>query len=177
MPLRGAVPILHRTRANSERVQLGRATIWLLEDGTHTDTRVGCLLMALPAGAAGPPMHWHRFHDECFLVTRGVVTFVTLASNSDGDGGGGGGSGDGEVEIEVAAGEMVAVPPRAPHTFRNKSADVDAEVFMTATPGFYIDYFRAMGKIASTGQQLTPEITKHVMELFGTFPPDVASEP
>jgi uncharacterized cupin superfamily protein len=26
-------------------------------------------------------VHWHRFHDECFFVTKGKVTFVTPDAN------------------------------------------------------------------------------------------------
>lgn len=55
MPLRGPVPVLHQTRENSEKVQVGPTTIYIFEDGTHTDNRVGCMLLELPAGASGPP--------------------------------------------------------------------------------------------------------------------------
>lgn len=96
MPLRGPVPVNHCTRANSERVVVGPTTIYIYEDGSRTDSRIGCMVLELPAGASGPPMHWHRFHDECFFVTKGSVTFVT----PDGD-------------IVCGTGEMVTVPPRA----------------------------------------------------------------
>ncbi|KAI0175088.1 RmlC-like cupin domain-containing protein [Pestalotiopsis sp. NC0098] len=160
MPLRGPVPVLHQTRENSEKVQVGPTTIYIFEDGTHTDNRVGCMLLELPAGASGPPMHWHRFHDECFFVTKGKVTFVTPDAN-----------------VVVGVGELMTVPPRAIHTFKNASDTEPAEFFMTATPGYYMDYFRTMSKVTTSGQKLTPEQTQHIMELFGTFPPDVESEP
>ncbi|CAJ2505251.1 Uu.00g126450.m01.CDS01 [Anthostomella pinea] len=157
---RGPVSVKHCTRANSEKVQVGPCTIYIYEDGANTDNRVGCMLLELPAGASGPPMHWHRFHDECFFVTKGAVAFVTP-----------------EGEVRCGAGEMVTVPPRAVHTFRNASETESAELFMTATPGYYMDYFRTMSKMGSSGQKLTPEQNLHIMELFGTFPPDVESEP
>lgn len=96
MPLRGPVLVNHCTRANSERVVVGPTTIYIYEDGSRTDSRIGCMILELPAGASGPPMHWHRFHDECFFVTKGSVTFVT----PDGD-------------VVCGTGEMVTVPPRA----------------------------------------------------------------
>lgn len=37
--------------------------------------------------------------------------------------------------------------------------------------------FRTMSKVTTSGQKLTIEQTQHIMELFGTFPPDVESEP
>ncbi|KAH6647556.1 RmlC-like cupin domain-containing protein [Truncatella angustata] len=160
MPLRGPVPVHHQTRENSEKVQVGPTTIYIFEDGTHTDNRIGCMLLELPAGASGPPMHWHRFHDECFFVTKGRVTFVTP-----------------DKDVTVGAGELMTVPPRAIHTFKNASETEPAEFFMTATPGYYMDYFRMMDKVTHSGEKLTKEQTQHIMELFGTFPPDTESEP
>ncbi|ORY61282.1 RmlC-like cupin domain-containing protein [Pseudomassariella vexata] len=160
MPLRGPVSVNHCTRANSEKLQVGPITIYIFEDGSRTDNRIGCILLELPAGASGPPMHWHRFHDECFFVAKGVVTFVTPEGN-----------------VDCGVGEMMTVPPRAIHTFQNASQEEEAEFFMTATPGYYMDYFRMMSKVTSEGKRLTPEQTNHIMELFGTFPPDVDSEP
>ncbi|KAK8038009.1 hypothetical protein PG994_014776 [Apiospora phragmitis] len=166
MPLRGPVPVNHCTRANAERVVVGPTTIYIYEDGSRTDSRIGCLVLELPAGASGPPMHWHRFHDECFFVTKGSVTFVT----PDGD-------------VVCGTGEMVTVPPRAVHTFKNASDTEDAEFFMTATPGricllskISTQDFRTMSKVTTAGKKLTLDQTQHIMELFGTFPPDVESE-
>lgn len=55
MPLRGPVSIIHSTRANAEKVKVGPTTIYIYEDGSNTDSRIGCMLLELPAGAAGPP--------------------------------------------------------------------------------------------------------------------------
>ncbi len=40
-----------------------------------------------------------------------------------------------EGNIDAAEGELMVVPPRAIHTFKNPSDTEDAEFFMTATPG------------------------------------------
>lgn len=37
--------------------------------------------------------------------------------------------------------------------------------------------FRMLGKAAEAGKQLTSGDVEHLMALFGTFPPNVASEP
>lgn len=134
MPLRGPVHVNHCTRANSERVAVGPTTIYIYEDGSRTDSRIGCMVLELPAGASGPPMHWHRFHDECFFITKGSVTFVT----PDGD-------------VVCGTGEMVTVPPRAVHTFKNASDAEDAEFFMTATPGTSGDDYHAGSILKSIG--------------------------
>ena len=46
-------------------------TVRVYEDGSLTENRVSAITVELPAGGSGPPMHWHRFHDEVFLVTKG----------------------------------------------------------------------------------------------------------
>ncbi|KAB5566461.1 RmlC-like cupin domain-containing protein [Coniochaeta sp. 2T2.1] len=160
MPHRGPVPVKLYKKETAEVIQLGPMKCWVFEDGENTDNRVGCVTIALPPGASGPPMHWHRFHDECFLVTKGTVRFVT----PDGD-------------LDAAEGELMVVPPRAIHTFKNASDTEEAEFFMTATPGYYIDYFRMLAKAGQEGKQLTPNDTEHLMALFGTFPPGAESEP
>ncbi len=103
--------------STAETLQIGPLTIRVLEDGTRTENRVSAVLLSVPAGKSGPPMHWHRFHDELFLVTKGRLTFVTP---------------DGEVTAGV--GDLMTVPPKAVHTFRN-GGEEDCECYMTATPG------------------------------------------
>ncbi|TQN63969.1 hypothetical protein CSHISOI_11452 [Colletotrichum shisoi] len=152
MPLRGPVPVKLCKKEDSEVVRVGPMTVYIFEDGSNTDNRIGCMTLELPPAASGPPMHWHRFHDECFLVTK-----------------------DGDVDAEE--GQLMVVPPRAIHTFSNPSETEPAEFFMTSTPGYYMDYFRTMGKTVAEGKKLSREETQHLMALFGTFPPDVESEP
>ncbi|KAK0739146.1 hypothetical protein B0T21DRAFT_362049 [Apiosordaria backusii] len=100
------------------------------------------------------------FHDELFFVIRGKIVFVTP-----------------EGEVEAKVGDLMTVPPGAVHTFRNGSDGEEAECYMTATPGYYVDYFRMLAKATGEGRKLGKEETGHLMALFGTFPPDVESEP
>ncbi|KAH7367582.1 RmlC-like cupin domain-containing protein [Plectosphaerella cucumerina] len=160
MPLRGPVPVHNYSKATAEVVPIGPMTGYVFEDGTNTDNRIGCATLEIPPGVSGPPMHWHRFHDECFLITKGTVRFTTPEGSRD-----------------LAAGELMVVPPRAVHTFSNASETEPAEFFMTSTPGYYIDYFRMLGQVAKDKKKLTPAETGHLMALFGTFPPEVDSEP
>jgi hypothetical protein len=71
MPLRGPVPAKLYRKEEAEVLKLGPMTCYIFEDGSLTDNRVGCITLVLPPGVSGPPMHWHRFHDECFFVTKG----------------------------------------------------------------------------------------------------------
>ncbi|KAK4111367.1 RmlC-like cupin [Canariomyces notabilis] len=160
MPIRGPVPVKLYKRDAAETLRVGPLTIRVYEDGSLTENRVSAVLVEVPAGKSGPPMHWHRFHDELFLVTKGTMTFVTP---------------DGEVT--ASEGDLMTVPPGAIHTFKNASETEDAACYMTATPGHYVDYFRMLAKASEGGKQLAPGEVRHLMALFGTFPPDVESEP
>ncbi|KAK4128489.1 hypothetical protein N657DRAFT_686018 [Parathielavia appendiculata] len=94
------------------------------------------------------------------VLLRGSMTFVTP-----------------EGETTALAGDLMTVPPGAVHTFKNASETEDCEVYMTATPGHYVDYFRMLAKVTDAGKQLTSADVQHLMALFGTFPPNVESEP
>jgi quercetin dioxygenase-like cupin family protein len=78
MPIRGPVPVNLAKRDTAEVLRVGPLTIRVLEDGSRTENRVGGVLLEVPAGKSGPPMHWHRFHDELFLVTKGKPTSLLL---------------------------------------------------------------------------------------------------
>ncbi|KAK2771619.1 cupin 2 conserved barrel domain protein [Colletotrichum kahawae] len=177
MPLRGPVPVRLCTKENSEKLVLGPMTIYMFEDGTNTDNRVGCMTLGLPPATSGPPMHWHRFHDECFFVTKGGLSFEISKECTLMAGPGTVRFKTPEGDLDAKEGDLMVVPPRAIHTFANPSETEPAEFFMTSTPGYYMDYFRMMGKSVEEGKKLTREDTAHLMALFGTFPPGVESEP
>lgn len=73
MPLRGTVPVRLHRKEDAEILQIGRMTCFLLEDGSHTDNRIAAVILMLPPGVEGPPMHWSRMHDECFFVVKGTL--------------------------------------------------------------------------------------------------------
>jgi hypothetical protein len=45
------------------------------------------------------------------------------------------------------------------------------------TDRFVLIDFRMLGTVVAEGKKLTPAETQHLMAMFGTFPPDVESEP
>lgn len=149
MPIRGPVPAKLYKKEAAETLRVGPMTIRVYEDGSLTENRVSAVLLTVPAGKSGPPMHWHRFHDELFFVTKGTplgadrvdrprlvvvlsrawltrttgsLTFVTPNG-----------------EVTASEGDLMSVPPGAIHTFKNASETEDCECYMTATPGHYVD--------------------------------------
>ncbi|HUC12966.1 MAG TPA: hypothetical protein VMS00_00805, partial [Acidimicrobiales bacterium] len=45
----------------------------IIEDGSHTQHRLGLIEVVVPPGPASPPQHVHREHDEIFIVTQGKL--------------------------------------------------------------------------------------------------------
>lgn len=96
----------------------------------------------------------------------------------------------------VSPGDLMVVPPRAIHTFENASKTEEAELYMTATPGHYIDCescpkgmvayvgkakiitdFRMLAQGTENDETLDEADQMYLMAQFGTFPPDIPSEP
>lgn len=81
MPLRGSTAVKLHRREDAEILQIGAVTCFLLEDGSRTENRISAVILMIPPGAKGPPMHWARMHDECFFVTKGSYRKIHLDSS------------------------------------------------------------------------------------------------
>ncbi|HVC21864.1 MAG TPA: cupin domain-containing protein [Candidatus Dormibacteraeota bacterium] len=123
----------------------------ILEDGSHTQHRLGLIEASVPPGPAGPPQHVHREHDEIFIVTEGKLKF---ASGSD--------------SVDVEAGSCVTVPLGTPHTFANPFTE-PAKFICTLTPDVYVDYFRDLSRLPVDEQgHLNPADVGQAMAKYGT---------
>src|SRR5271156_3504532 len=88
--------------SSSETFKAGPIQIRVLEDGSHTDNRLGAVMITVPPKVDQIPPHLHRMHDETFLVISVKMRF-----------------GAGITSYDVATGEYVVVPWGAPHIFKN----------------------------------------------------------
>ena len=79
------------------------------------------------AGQDGPAPHFHREHYDCFYGLEGEMTFTV----------------DGE-DLALGAGDFVAVPPLAVHSFRNASDAAARFLNMHAPSKGFIPYMRAL---------------------------------
>jgi mannose-6-phosphate isomerase-like protein (cupin superfamily) len=102
----------------------------IIEDGSHTEHRLGLIEVVVPPGPAMPPQHIHRKFEEIFIVTKGRLRFTS-----------------GSESVDVAAGSCVTVPTGTAHTFSNPF-DEPATFINTLTPDLYIEYFRDLGRLA-----------------------------
>ena len=114
---------------DGEQAGGGPIHVRIIEDGSHTEHRLGLIEAKVPPGPASPPQHIHRKHDEIFIVTRGQLRFTS-----------------GGQSVDVAAGSCVTVPPGTPHTCSNPF-DEPATFINTLTPDLYVEYFRDLGRL------------------------------
>jgi quercetin dioxygenase-like cupin family protein len=138
----------------AEVLKVGPMTIRVLEDGRNTDNRIGAISLTIPGHTPGPPQHWHRMHDETFLITKGRVRFTT-----------------GKVDHDTKVGDYVVLSTKAVHTFSNPF-DEEGEFFSSFTPAYYVDYLRMLAKWGSDGRKLTPDEMREAQAKFATFPPE-----
>ncbi|KAF6220754.1 hypothetical protein HO133_003188 [Letharia lupina] len=156
------VPIHFVPAKAGEIIKLGSAlTLRVMEDGSHTDNRLGAVELIIPPRTSGPPLHWHEMHDETFLVTKGTVRFHYPVMEGPGDG-------DGGFHADARVGDYVVVGTRAPHTFSNPFGE-EARFFNTFTPAFYVNYFKLMAELLQGGE-MTPEVNMQAMASYATIP-------
>jgi mannose-6-phosphate isomerase-like protein (cupin superfamily) len=123
----------------------------IIEDGSHTEHRLGLIEATVPPGPGAPPQHVHREHDETFIVTAGRLRFSS-----------------GTGSVEVGAGSCVTVPAGTPHTFSNPFGE-PARFICTLTPDLYVEYFRDLGRLPVNQQGLLdPADIVRTMAAYGT---------
>lgn len=82
----------------------------------------------------GSPRHYHRTLEETFEVSSGVLEMVV-----------------GDRTRVVGAGEVVVVPPRTPHAFRNASSDWVTFTTTLSPPAQFERFLRAWYGLAQAG--------------------------
>lgn len=130
----------------------GPLRIRILEDGRTTDHRLGTGEITIAPHTSGPPQHRHAQHDEGFYVISGTARFTIGAQNYD-----------------AVAGTWVMIPPGAPHTFGNVT-DEPVVLLNTFTPDLYVQYFRDLNEMVTSGRPMTPGAVANIMARYATEP-------
>lgn len=136
---------------DGEQLRAGPIHCRILEDGSHTDHRLGLIEATVPPGPTGPPQHLHREHDETFVVTEGKLRFTCGADT-----------------VDAGPGTCITVPAGTPHTFSNPFGE-PARVLFAMTPDLYIGYFRDLNALPVNEQGLlNPEDVGKTMAKYAT---------
>jgi mannose-6-phosphate isomerase-like protein (cupin superfamily) len=133
-----------------ELIQAGPMRLRILEDGQHTDHRLGLLEITIPPRIDGPPQHIHRQHDETFFVISGTPTFTC-----------------GGKTISAQPGALVTAPRGTPHTFANPGKQ-PVVMLCTVTPDLYVKYFRDLVALQPGPNGLDPTEVAQVMARYAT---------
>jgi quercetin dioxygenase-like cupin family protein len=145
-----AVPIVGP--GQGELVLAGPTQLRILEDGSTTSHRLGIAEITIAPHTSGPPQHRHARHDEGFYVVSGTAQFTV-----------------GDQTYEAPHGTLVMIPPGAPHAFANAS-DEPAVLLNTFTPDLYVQYFRDLRDLVTSGQPPSEQAIGQVMARYATEP-------
>jgi mannose-6-phosphate isomerase-like protein (cupin superfamily) len=136
--------------SGGELIELGPATMRILEDGATTAHRLGIGEITLAPHSDGPPQHRHAQHDEGFYVVSGTARFTV-----------------GRTVHDAPPGTLVMVPPGVPHTFANPG-DQPVVMVNTFTPDLYVQYFRDLAGALADGAQSMPQAAAETMSRYAT---------
>ncbi|MEO6712054.1 MAG: cupin domain-containing protein [Mycobacteriales bacterium] len=108
--------------------------------GSHTEGEFGLFDYRIAAGAPGAVPHYHEHFTESFYVLEGRLSLF-----------------DGNDWMTAAPGDLVYVPKKSVHAFRNDT-DAEARFVIVFTPGApREEYFDELASLRATGRELTTE--------------------
>jgi len=131
-----------------EHINAAGGEIFLKITSDMTKDQMGIYEIRLMPGVTGAQLHYHRYMDETFIVTKGKMT-IQLS----------------EKEITAEQGSIVYVPRMTPHGFGNKS-DEEAVIMLLFNPGQSREgFFRGLGEILTE----TPVDTGKFLKLYQKY--------
>jgi mannose-6-phosphate isomerase-like protein (cupin superfamily) len=133
-PIKHVVP----GAATTEILRIGPLAIRVLSSGIHTSS----VVLTISPHTPGFPLYYHRMHQVNFFIIRGAARFVTASASLPIPSG-----------RDIKAGEYVEVPVRTRYAFSNPYEE-EAEIFVTYSPGYYVDCLREMAKLCEDGKLL-----------------------
>ena len=135
-----------------ESISMGGGTITLKITSDLTKDQLGLYEIRLEPGVVGAQLHYHRFMDEVFIVSKGSMTIQLH-----------------EKEIAAQEGAVVYVPRYTPHGFRNDS-DEEAVITLLFNPGQSREgFFRGLGEILNS-QPIDPGKFLRLYQKYDSYP-------
>ncbi|MCO6006278.1 cupin domain-containing protein [Actinoallomurus purpureus] len=137
---------------SAEAEVIGRAptTIRLLADSSSTGGALSTQRVTLVDGADGAKPHSHGRSAELFYMLDGTAQLLS-----------------GDQVVTAERGDLVVVPPGAPHAFAAAPGE-NADILIVLTPGVErFEYFRHLERIAYG--KVPPESLLEVQELYDTY--------
>lgn len=140
-----------------EKLTIGDTTITFKVTSEMSNDQLGVYEIELSPQAIGAKLHYHRFMDETFIVTAGILT-VQLAD---------------EV-LQAQPGALVHVPRFTPHGFRNDT-DQTVKLMLIFNPSQKREgFFRGLLEILNE-VPIDPEKYLKLYRKYDSFPVDAAA--
>ena len=137
-----------------ESITLNGGKITMKVTSDLTKDQLGLYEIRLAPGVVGAQLHYHRYMDEVFIVSKGRMTIQL-----------------GEREIVAEEGAVVYVPRYTPHGFRNNSGE-EAVITLLFNPGQSREgFFRGLGEILNT-QPVDPGKFLQLYQKYDSYPVD-----
>jgi len=131
----------------------GRVTLKITSD--QTKDQLGLYEIALAPGVVGAQLHYHRYMDEIFMVSKGKMT-IDL----------------GDKTVQAPEGAIVYAPRYTPHGFRNDS-DGEAVITLLFNPGQSREgFFRGLGEILNS-EPIDPGRFLQLYQKYDSYPVDL----
>ncbi|MBN9382132.1 MAG: cupin domain-containing protein [Chitinophagaceae bacterium] len=130
----------------------GRVTLKITSD--QTKDQLGLYEIALAPGVVGAQLHYHRYMDEIFMVSKGEMT-IDLGGKT----------------IRATEGSIVYAPRYTPHGFRNDSGQ-EAVIKLLFNPGQSREgFFRGLGEILNS-DPVDPVKFLQLYQKYDSYPVD-----
>jgi len=140
-----------------ESITLNGGKITLKITSDLTKDQLGLYEIRLAPGVVGAQLHYHRYMDEVFIVSKGKMTIQL-----------------GGREIVAEEGAVVYVPRNTPHGFRNNS-DEEAVITLLFNPGQSREgFFRGLAEILNA-QPVDPGKFLQLYQKYDSYPVDAGN--
>ncbi|WP_257667076.1 cupin domain-containing protein [Parapedobacter tibetensis] len=97
-----------------------------------TNNQMGLYEVKLAPQVSGAKLHYHRFMDETFVVTKGTLTVQLI-----------------DREVEIGEGGVIHIPRFTPHGFYNGTDEEVMALMLFNPPQHREDFFRGMKEVLS----------------------------
>jgi quercetin dioxygenase-like cupin family protein len=140
-----------------EILQMGGSKITLKVTSAISNDQLGVYEIELAPGTIGARPHYHRFMDETFIVTEGLLTVQ-----------------HGETEVEAPAGSVIYIPRFTPHAFTNRSAERAVTTLIFNPAQKREGFFYGLRQIL-TAMPVKPEDYLALYNKYDSYPVDAAN--
>ncbi len=140
-----------------ERYEIGGNSFTFKVTSTISNDQLGVYEIVLAPMAIGAKLHYHRYMDETFIVTKGILTFQT-----------------GDKEFQAEAGSVAYAPRFSPHGFRNDTNE-EVKLILIFNPsskreGFFSGLNETLNEVP-----IDPEKYLKLYNKYDSFPVDISN--